>query len=207
MSVSRSTPAGRIYGDLQRLARADHRPMQELVQLYVLEAFLARLSGSRWRDDLVLKGGVLLAVFGTRRPTRDIDLQAKALDNAEDAVRSRIVEIAGLTLDDGVVFDFQSAQAVAIREGDVYPGVRVSIGASLATARLRFHVDVNVGDPIVPPPTIVQVPRLLGGDLAVRGFPLEMVHAEKIVTAISRGAANTRWRDFVDVVALAAKHP
>ncbi|MEO1233489.1 MAG: nucleotidyl transferase AbiEii/AbiGii toxin family protein [Myxococcota bacterium] len=206
MSVSRSTPAGRVYGDLQKQARAEKRPVQELFQLYLLEAFLDRLSRSVWSDELVLKGGVLLAAFGTRRPTRDVDLQAKALDNAEEAVKARVVEVASMALDDGIAFDGDGAEATVIRDEDVYPGVRVSMGATLGTAQLRFHVDVNVGDPIVPPPVLVRLPRLLGGSLEIRGFPLEMIHAEKIVTAVSRGSANTRWRDFVDVVALAAKH-
>lgn len=90
MSVSRSTPAGRVYRDLQKQARAERRPVQELFQLYLLEAFLDRLSRSAWSDELILKGGVLLAAFGTRRPTRDVDLQAQALDNAEEVVRARV---------------------------------------------------------------------------------------------------------------------
>jgi hypothetical protein len=71
---------------------------------------------------------------------------------------------------------------------------------NIATSRNRFHVDVNVGDPIVPGPTIVSVPRLIGGDpIRLNGYPLHMVHAEKIVTAVQRGVANTRWRDFGDI--------
>ncbi|MEL6187091.1 MAG: nucleotidyl transferase AbiEii/AbiGii toxin family protein, partial [Myxococcota bacterium] len=127
MSVSRSTPAGRVYGDLQKQARAEKRPVQELFQLYLLEAFLDRLSRSVWSDELVLKGGVLLAAFGTRRPTRDVDLQAKALDNAEEAVKARVVEVASMALDDGIAFDGDGAEATVIRDEDVYPGVRVSM--------------------------------------------------------------------------------
>lgn len=67
-------------------------------------------------------------------------------------------------------------------------------------------MDVNVGDPIWPEPQRIEVPRLLDGVLAVRGYPLEMVLAEKIVTAITRGAANTRWRDFLDIYTLVRHH-
>lgn len=69
MTVSGETTAGRVYLDLQQQARSSGRPVQELFQLYILEAFLDRLSRSAHRDRLVLKGGVLLAVFGERRPT------------------------------------------------------------------------------------------------------------------------------------------
>ncbi len=95
-----------------------------------------------------------------------------------------------------------------IREGDAYTGVRTSIRATLATARLHFHVDVNVGDPIWPGSQRVFVPRLLSGEaIELEGYPLAMVLAEKVVTAIQRGEANTRWRDFADVLLIAAKHP
>jgi hypothetical protein len=70
-----------------------------------------------------------------------------------------------------------------IRDEDEYSGVRVNLDTNIATSRHRFHVDVNVGDPIVPSPTIVSVHRLMGGDpITVMGYPLHMVHAEKIVT-------------------------
>jgi hypothetical protein len=63
-----------------------------------------------------------------------------------------------------------------------------------------LHVDINVGDPIWPEPQEVLLPRLLEGVLAIRGYSVEMVLAEKIITAIERGTENTRWRDFVDIV-------
>lgn len=204
---SRATPAGRAYLDLRSKARTDRRPVDELLQLYVLESFLTRLAESPFAEQFVLKGGVLLAAFGERRPTRDIDLQAQALDNDVDNVRHAICAIAGRATDDGVVFDVDGATTVIIRGEDAYTGVRVTMGAQLATARPHFHVDVNVGDPIDPSPQNVRLPRLLGGEVVVRGYPLVMVHAEKIVTAIARGTVSTRWRDFADVFLLSRHHP
>ena len=87
-----------------------------------------------------------------------------------------------------------------IREGDQYSGVRIRLVATLATAREPFHVDVNIGDPIWPGPVEVSLPRLLEADpIHLRGYPMEMVLAEKIVTALQRGQASTRWRDFGDI--------
>lgn len=203
---TRATPAGRAYLDLRNKARSDHRPVDELLQLYVLEGFLARLAASNRADQFVLKGGVLLAAFDERRPTRDVDLQVQVLDNDAEVVRAAVCEIAGSVLEDGVIFDVEAATAEVIRDEDPYAGVRVTMGAQLATARPHFHVDVNVGDPITPAPASVHVPRLLGGVLAARGYPLTMVHAEKIVTAIARGTASTRWRDFADMYLLARRH-
>jgi hypothetical protein len=107
-----------------------------------------------------------------------------------------VTEIAATGLDDGVVFDAETATAEVIRDEDRYQGVRVSMTARLATARPRFHVDVNVGDPITRVPQTVHFPRILRGEIIVRGYPLAMVHAEKIVTAISRGSGRQAswWR-------------
>lgn len=77
---TRLTPAGRAYLDLQRAAHAGGRDTGELLQIYALEGFLARLSASRYSDRLVLKGGLLLAAFDARRPTRDVDIAAVAID-------------------------------------------------------------------------------------------------------------------------------
>lgn len=203
---TRTTRADQAYLDLRTKAGGDRRPVDELLQLYVLESFLARLADSRFANQLVLKGGVLLAAFGERRPTRDIDLQAQALDNDAMSVRAVICEVASLRLDDGVLFDLDGAAAAVIRDEDAYGGVRITMKAELATTRPHFHVDVNVGDPIVPAPQELRLPRLFGGELAIRGYPLVMVHAEKIVTAVARGTVNTRWRDFADIYLLSRRH-
>jgi hypothetical protein len=140
----------------------------------------------------VLKGGVLLAAFDARRPTRDIDLAASALRNTEAEILAVVREIAGISLDDGIEFDSERAVAEVIREEDEYSGVRVTLDGKLSRAAVRLHVDVNVGDPIWPEPEYVSLPRLLDGVLQVRGYPLEMVLAEKVATAIARGGATFR---------------
>jgi hypothetical protein len=116
-------------------------------------------------------------------------------------------QIAAVSLDDGIEFDGANANADTIREDDAYSGVRVTLSGTLSRATLRLHVDVNVGDPIWPEPQNITLPRLLDGALVVRGYPLEMVLAEKIVTAIARGTASTRWRDFVDIYMLVQRPP
>ena len=203
---SRDTAAGRAYRDLQNKARREGRPTDEMLSLYALEGFLDRLSGSRRASDLVLKGGVLLAAFGTRRPTRDVDLQAQDLANDVNTVLALVQEIASTKRDDGLIYNIETATAETIRDEDAYSGVRVSMTCQLATALLTFHVDINVGDPIWPAPGIVEIPRLLGGSISVLGYPLAMVLAEKIVTAIQRGTANTRWRDGADIYLLIGRH-
>jgi len=204
--ADRTSVAGARYLDLQRKARQTGRPTDELIQLYALECFLDRLTQSAFASNLVLKGGVLLAALDARRPTRDIDLAASALRNTEAEILTVVRAIAGISIEVGIEFDPEQATAEVIREEHEYSGVRVTLGGTLSRAMIRLHVDVNVGDPIWPEPQHVSLPRLLDGVLLVRGYPLEMVLAEKVATAIARGTANTRWRDFVDLYVLAMRH-
>lgn len=195
--------AGATYLALQRLARTQGRATAELLQLFVLESFLRRVTQSRHRDRLVLKGGLLLAAFDLRRATRDIDLLALHTDNDPSAVERLVVEVASTEIEDGVVFLSDTVTTETIRDGDVYPGVRVVLEASLATARLKVSVDVNVGDPVVPAPSRIAVPGLLSDErMEVLAYPKSMVIAEKLVTALQRGRASTRWRDFADMYVL-----
>ncbi|MFG3683773.1 nucleotidyl transferase AbiEii/AbiGii toxin family protein [Micromonospora chalcea] len=203
---TRASVAGRAYLDLQRLARRTGRPTDELHQIYALEGFLARLAKSPYANKLVLKGGVLLAAYAARRPTRDVDLQGRWISNDADHVLDIVRRIAALDVDDGLTLDAAGATAETIRDDDAYSGVRVNLTGRLAAARLALHIDVNVGDPIWPDPQPVKLPRLLDGEIVVTGYPLPMVYAEKLVTALQRGVANTRWRDFADVYLLSGGH-
>jgi predicted nucleotidyltransferase component of viral defense system len=206
--TARGTPAGDAYLDLKALARRTGRPTDELLHLYVLEGFLARLAASDLRDDLVLKGGVLLAAWGDRRPTRDIDFAGLNVAGDPDELVALLRPlISRPSSGDGIEFRAATVRAEPIREEEQYEGVRVSMEARVATANVTFHLDINFGDPIWPAPTSVAVPRLLGGvPIELRGYPLPMVLAEKVVTAMQRGSANTRWRDFVDIWALTRGH-
>jgi Nucleotidyl transferase AbiEii toxin, Type IV TA system len=209
-SPSHATVDGHAFLSLRALAKTDGRATAEYLRLYALEGFLARLATSTHADDLVLKGGVLLAAYALRRPTADIDFAAKNRSNEVEEVRALVTEITQIELsgddDDGLVFDVSAITAESIREEDEYSGVRVTLRAKLATAVEPFHVDVNVGDPIWPAPNEIQLPKLLGGEIRLLGYPMTMVLAEKAVTALQRSTANTRWRDFGDVYQLTGQH-
>lgn len=196
---------GPQYLDLQKTALQFGRPLQELLQIHVLESFVARLSHSSQRESFVLKGGTLLPAYTTRRPTRDVDLQALSMSREIDRLTARLISIINLKMNDGVAFDPTSIKSSVIREDDAYSGTRFSITAQIATARIRFHIDVSFGDPIIPEPCTIILPRLIGESIQILGYPLEMVLSEKIVTAMKRGTTNTRWRDFVDVVGIARR--
>lgn len=173
--------------------------------MYVVERWLARLSRSGYVDDFVLKGGMLLAAFGNRRPTVDADALARNLAADEKAVAERIAEIAALSdPDDGVDFLIDTATTSVVREDALYAGVRVVMTARLATAQVKLRLDINFGDPVTPAPRVVELPSLRPGGAPVRvlGYPVETVLAEKITTAIGLGPVSTRVRDWADIYTL-----
>jgi predicted nucleotidyltransferase component of viral defense system len=201
------TGAVSIYHLLQALARRQGRATSELHTLYVLERFLERLTRTSYRDDLVLKGGVLLAAFALRRPTRDIDMQALNVTLDEAYLRKVVEAVAAIEADDGVDFDAETARVTPIRDEDEYSGLRIRLTAHLYTARLFVHIDVSTGDPIWPEPQLVELPGLRGDNFMIFGYPVATVIAEKAITILQRGASSTRWRDYVDLRNLARRYP
>lgn len=200
--------AGARYLALRKLARERGRPTAEFLQMYALEGFLGRLARSPHRDRLVLKGGVLLAAFELRRPTRDIDFLALRVDNEPAVVGQLVAEVAGVELNDGLVFLIDTLTSSPIRDDDLYPGIRTRLQVQLATAKMRFQADINVGDPVVPEAITTEIPTLLPGSqpaVQVLAYPRTMVIAEKLVTALQRGRANTRMRDFADLHLMLAR--
>lgn len=192
------------YAGLQKLAREQGRTSQQLFELYVHERFLARLAASPLAQRFVLKGGMLLAVLDVR-PTRDADLLARDVANEPEAIRTVVEEIAAVSIPDGVVFEPAAMTIEPIREDADYPGVRVKLPAGLAGAQLRLTVDLSFDDPIVP--QRIDYPTLLDGDgFPLLGYPLESVIAEKVITMLSLGDANTRDRDYADVYLLSRVH-
>jgi hypothetical protein len=148
---TRSTAAGRAYLDLQRRAGAEGRPTQELLTLYLVERWLARLAVSPYAEQFVLKGGILLAAFDARRPTADIDTLARNFANDEATVVARIVAIAEQSLpDDGVEYRIHTVTSRVIRDEDLYSGVRIAMDCAIASAVVKLRLDLNFGDPLRP---------------------------------------------------------
>jgi hypothetical protein len=176
--VSRATAAGRAYLDLQNRARREDRGTQEYLTAYVIERWLARLSSSPYASQFVLKGGVLLAALGQRRPTVDADALAIGLTNDADAVAERVAEIAAVEDgEDGVEFLTATISAQLIRDHALYHGVRVTMDARLATATVKLRLDINFGDPVNPAPQRVSLPGLrpASAPIEVLGYPVETV--------------------------------
>lgn len=206
---TKATAAGRAYLELQNLARKERKVTGALLTMYVVERWLARLAVSPYRDHLILKGGMLLASLGARRPTADADALARNMAADEQTVVQCVVDIALIAMPgDGVQFDVDSVRAQPIREEAVYAGTRVRMDAHLATADVRLSLDINFGDPVTPGPRPILLPPLRPGmaPISILGYPIETVIAEKLITAVALGTANTRVRDYADVWTLIGTH-
>jgi len=197
-----------INRELRRLAHEHHgRNTQALQVLYAIEGFLRRLSASEYRERMVLKGGMLLAVLDARRMTRDADLSTHGIPNDEAAVAEIVREIASSALaePDGVVFDAASVTTESMRESATYRGVRAKLSTTIGIARLVVVLDLSFGDP--GEAEEIRYPEILGGaGIPLRAYPLERTLAEKIATMMERGELTTRDRDFADVWVLSRLH-
>ncbi|WP_208863208.1 nucleotidyl transferase AbiEii/AbiGii toxin family protein [Mycolicibacter icosiumassiliensis] len=178
-------------------------PTQEYLIRHTLESFLDRLTRTPHAGDFVLKGGILLAAYGVRRPTKDADANAVAADVTAEHLAQVVRDIAAINVDDGVVLDIDTISVQEIREHADYPGLRVRVAASIGPWNGIAVWDVSTGDPIVPPPLQVTIDRILGDPITLLGYAAETTVAEKGVTILERGITSTRWRDYVDIVALA----
>lgn len=203
-----SVDGGHVNRELQRLAREHHgRDTQALQVLYAIEGFLRRLSVSGYRERMVLKGGMLLAVLDARRMTRDADLSAHAIANDESSVAGIVGQIASTSLaePDGVEFDTAAVSTEPMRESATYRGVRAKLPATIDVARVVVTLDLSFGDP--GEVAEIRYPEILGGTgIPLLAYPLERTLAEKIATMMERGELNTRDRDFADVWALSRLH-
>ena len=176
---------------------------QTIIRVYIMERFLERLSISQYRDNLILKGGLLVsAIVGlVNRSTMDMDTTIKGLTLSVESARMIVQEIASVPLEDGIVFKIRSA-ALIMDEAD-YSGVRVILETSLESMNTPLKIDFSTGDVITPREICYSFPLLFENrTIPILAYNLETVLAEKMETLLARGTANTRMRDFYDIYVL-----
>ena len=186
--------AMQLKAQVNNMAKEAGIPPQALMQSYLLERLLDRLSRSAWRDRVVIKGGVLISslVGVGSRTTMDLDMTVRGF--VEKAFR----DIVTVQVDDDWEFVFDRTED--IRETDDYPGIRVHLKANYAPMSVPLTVDVTTGDRITPDAVEYSYPLLFDeGEICLMAYPIETVLAEKLETVVSRGVTNTRPRDFYDI--------
>jgi predicted nucleotidyltransferase component of viral defense system len=183
-------------------ARSERRPFNELLQYYAMERFLFRLSKSQHADRFILKGALMLRVWCApqQRPTMDIDLLG-TMSNQEADVIAQIHDILGVSVkDDGIAFDRDSLRTEQITADAEYEGLRVRFVGHLGTAKVSMQIDVGFGDIVYPNPVESELPTILD-DIPPRllCYSMESVVAEKLEAMVSRGALNSKVKDFYDI--------
>lgn len=175
-------------------------PAQALMQSYLLERLLERLSRSKWRDNVIIKGGVLISsLVGVRlRTTMDLDTTVRGFALTHESAERAFRDIATVQADDDWKFEFDRTED--IRETDEYAGIRVHLKGIYVSMVVPLTVDVTTGDRITPDAVEYSYPLLFDeGDISLMAYPIETVLVEKLETVVSRGVANTRPRDFYDI--------
>lgn len=188
---------------IKKMAAEKNISAQLVMQNYMLERLLERISVSQYQSNLILKGGFLIsAIVGLdTRATMDLDTTIRGFDVTHDTVRRIFEEIGATPIEDNVKFEVLNTSD--IREGDDYPGIRVAMKADYPPLAVPLSVDVTTGDKITPR-AIEYTFKLLFEDRTIKimAYNLETVLAEKLETIVTRGIANTRPRDFYDIYIL-----
>jgi hypothetical protein len=175
------------------------------LQRYAIERFLYRLGRSRHREQFVLKGATLFAMWGTAyRPTRDIDFTGYGSPDPQDVIKA-VREICDTPDDvEQIVFDTDTITAEPIRDGSEYDGLRLRIRTRLGKSEIPIQMDVGFGNAIVPGPQETEYRTILGDPPPrILSYPAESVVAEKMNAMVVLGEPNSRYKDFYDVHALA----
>ena len=197
------TTAKQLKDLIRNLSKKKSADAQILMRNYMMERFLERISLSEYKDQFILKGGMLVAAMVglDARATMDIDATIKGTNVSVADVETIISRIISISIDDGVSFYIKHISEI-MEEAD-YPGVRVSMETKFDGVITPLKIDISTGD-VITPKEIRYSFKLMLEDrtIEVWAYNLETVLAEKLETVISRNVTNTRMRDFYDIYIL-----
>ncbi len=202
MTEHKKNVVASVLARLRNVADQGGHSFNDVLQSYVIERFLARLAESPEADTLLLKGALMLRVWGVprARPTMDIDLLRRGA--ADRDTLAAIVRKCASTVDesDGVAFDADNMSVETIHEEGGYVGTRIRVPARLENVRQVVQIDFGVGDAVYPSAVVIEYPVLLGGTpLKLHAYPVEATIAEKFQAMVQLDLSNSRMKDFYDV--------
>lgn len=190
--------------DIKRLAKEIENKYDlnyyEILQRYMFERVLERISVSKYQDNFILKGGLLLsAMFGIdNRMTKDMDATITGIDVSKDKMLKVLNEILSINLKDGVKFDV--VDITDIREDDEYGGNKYHIVGKLQSLKVNLEIDISTGDKVTPRELKYKYPLIFEDrTIMISSYNIETILAEKIETVLRRGSFNSRMKDFYDI--------
>ena len=172
----------------------------ESLQRFMFERVLERISISKYQDNFILKGGLLLAaMFGVEnRTTKDMDTTITGIDISKDKMVSVLNKILSIDLNDGVKFDIVSI--TDIREEDEYGGNKYHITGRVNSTKVNLEIDISTGDKVTPKELKFKYPLLFEDrSILINSYNIETILAEKIETVLRRGKYNSRMKDYYDI--------
>jgi len=188
---------------IRNLTQGNSTQAQIFIRNYVMERFLERISLSKYRNNFILKGGMLVtAMVGLdTRSTIDIDTTIKNMPLSVETAKEMIEEIILIPVDDGMIFSINKVSE--IMEEAEYSGIRAVLDAKLEMMHTPLKVDISTGD-VITPSEVSYSFKLMFEErtISILAYNLETVLAEKMETVISRGIVNTRLRDYYDLYIL-----
>lgn len=189
---------------IKNISKDKHISAQLVMQNFMLERLLERISVSKYHRNFILKGGFLIAAMVglDTRATMDMDATIKGWPVNEESIKKMFLDICKIDLHDDITFEFKKIGE--IREGDEYTGYRVSLSANYPPMAVPLKLDITTGDKITPREIEYRFNCYWKKrEISVLAYNLETIMAEKLETVISRGDQNTRPRDYYDVYILA----
>lgn len=194
-----------LKAKIRNIAKDKNIPAQVILQNYMFERFLIRLSRSEYKNKFVLKGGMLVAaIVGLdNRATMDLDATLKNLPLTPETIEEALRKIISVNGEDDVGFSYISI--IPIREDDIYGGYRVMLNAKYDTIVTPLSIDISTGDAITPNPVKFIFSEIFDSTKSfdLWAYNIETIMAEKIETILRRSVFNTRPRDFYDAYILA----
>ncbi len=183
--------------DIEKTHNLSH---YEILQRYMFERILERISVSKYQNNFILKGGLLLsAMFGIdNRTTRDMDATITGIDISKEKMLKVLNQILSIELDDGVKFDV--IDITDIREEDEYGGNKYHIVGRKENLKINLEIDISTGDKVTPRELKFNYPLLFENKtILINSYNIETILAEKIETILRRGKFNSRMKDFYDI--------
>ena len=195
--------AASVKDKLKNISDRTGRNFQNLLIAYGLERTIYRLSISPYRDNLILKGGILLYALSDGdypRVTTDIDFLAQRVSNELENIKSVFIDIFSIQADDALEFELSSLVVKHITEFKEYHGVNVSVMAYLDRTRIPISIDIGFGDVIYPDKVLMEFPSLISEEAPkVFAYSLATSIAEKFESIVSLGYDNSRFKDYFDI--------
>ena len=189
-----------LKGSIRSMAAKKNLRAQEVLQMFLFERILERLANSAYKDNFILKGGLLISsIIGIgERTTMDMDTTVRGIQMEEDEIVKAIQEIISVDVGDEIIFEYESIEP--IREDDAYNNFRVHLRAKYGKIDSPMKIDVTTGDVITPAAIQYDFPMLFEDKtVSVMAYTLETILAEKYETILRRNVGTTRARDYYDL--------